>query len=528
MNENISIDEQQNEILTPLQNSIIFDQQIIEEEFLTQDEINALRMMDQDEFQKFCSENNINSEQFQQNLETFGVENDQIYDEDQNNKIVQNDQDEDFNELKIDEQRQFEMSEKNLNEEEYDEENDKDESGGSVYEEQESDHADNEGQSTTVQSQIPDKQQQKEGFLREMTYSVYGENLENSLKLLSQQKTIQLIDKKDPKSKRAFVTAQCQQVYRSKKVLQRIAEELQQVQPYSQPNLYQAHIIDKNARLSIQSKFKRQIGQLNELSSKYCLLDDYKQNVIADFVPQKKKEFNSFLNIQNLETDEKISNDMVGFFNDYQNRVYQVAASKMRVLRIMQPQLKIQNNNISNGYATQPITQRKQNYSQIASQKSIEVDVYRRFRYNFYYWLKNFKQTEDGQFQFVDPATNQQEQKLANTQKNLIGVVLDQNHRQMLMDKAKSNINSLNNSLNANKTPNGNQTIKLRKRIQIVSEPAANDNTTPVANIQDDSGDRTERLKTTANQIVQENNFDSKLMTSTIDQQKSKFRNYQS
>jgi len=26
----------------------------------------------------------------------------------------------------------------------------------------------------------------------------------------------------------------------------------------------------------------------------------------------------------------------------------------------------------------------------------MEVDVYRRFRYNFYYWLKNFKQTEDG------------------------------------------------------------------------------------------------------------------------------------
>jgi hypothetical protein len=36
---------------------------------------------------------------------------------------------------------------------------------------------------------------------------VYGENLELSLRLLSCQKNINLIDKKDPKSRRMFITA---------------------------------------------------------------------------------------------------------------------------------------------------------------------------------------------------------------------------------------------------------------------------------------------------------------------------------
>ena len=43
--------------------------------------------------------------------------------------------------------------------------------------------------------------------VREVRYTVYGENLELSLRLLSCQKNINLIDKKDPKSRRMFITA---------------------------------------------------------------------------------------------------------------------------------------------------------------------------------------------------------------------------------------------------------------------------------------------------------------------------------
>jgi hypothetical protein len=43
--------------------------------------------------------------------------------------------------------------------------------------------------------------------VKEIRYTVYGENLEMSVRLLSFQKNINLIDKKDPKSRRMFVTA---------------------------------------------------------------------------------------------------------------------------------------------------------------------------------------------------------------------------------------------------------------------------------------------------------------------------------
>lgn len=43
--------------------------------------------------------------------------------------------------------------------------------------------------------------------IREVRYTVYGENLEQTLKLLCCQKSISLIDKKDPKYRRMFITA---------------------------------------------------------------------------------------------------------------------------------------------------------------------------------------------------------------------------------------------------------------------------------------------------------------------------------
>jgi hypothetical protein len=48
---------------------------------------------------------------------------------------------------------------------------------------------------------------QKDPNIREVRYTVYGENLEQTLKLLCCQKSISLIDKKDPKYRRMFITA---------------------------------------------------------------------------------------------------------------------------------------------------------------------------------------------------------------------------------------------------------------------------------------------------------------------------------
>jgi len=51
-------------------------------------------------------------------------------------------------------------------------------------------------------------------------------------------------------------------------------------------------------------------------------------------VPQKKKEFNSFLNAKNLEIDDRIPSDTNVFFNDYHNNIYQNASKKVKILRV--------------------------------------------------------------------------------------------------------------------------------------------------------------------------------------------------
>lgn len=52
-----------------------------------------------------------------------------------------------------------------------------------------------------------DLAERNEPVFKEMSYSVHSSNLEATLKLLMQSKSICLIDKKDPKSKRMFITA---------------------------------------------------------------------------------------------------------------------------------------------------------------------------------------------------------------------------------------------------------------------------------------------------------------------------------
>ena len=62
----------------------------------------------------------------------------------------------------------------------------------------------------TVKSKQPNESAVKEELkkrIREVSYTMYGGNLEQTLKLLTCQKTISLIDKRDPKYRRMFITA---------------------------------------------------------------------------------------------------------------------------------------------------------------------------------------------------------------------------------------------------------------------------------------------------------------------------------
>lgn len=58
------------------------------------------------------------------------------------------------------------------------------------------------------ESKLLEKKPITQVVVREVTYTAYSENMEQTLKMLSCQKNISLIDKKDPKYKRMFITAQ--------------------------------------------------------------------------------------------------------------------------------------------------------------------------------------------------------------------------------------------------------------------------------------------------------------------------------
>eukprot|EP00347_Sterkiella_histriomuscorum_P018916 403343678 len=277
----------------------------------------------------------------------------------------------------------------------------------------------------------------KEPFLKEMSYSVYGENLENTLKLLSCQKTISLIDKKDPKSKRTFITAQCPPISRSKKANQALNEELDNIIAYKPQNIFASHVLEKNQRLNLQAKYRKQINLVTELQQKYCSVDDYKNQVLADIQPVKRREIYSLLNPNNLEsTNSQQFNSSHIFQSGQLGNLY---GSR-------------KNSNfctINQFNKTQQLpSQLDQASTQNGGRQSVEQDVYKRFRYNFYYWLKNFKQTEDGQFQFVDPSLLNQDSKLETQKKNLIGVVLDQNHQSVKVNRLKSDLITKNTQYN--------------------------------------------------------------------------------
>ena len=55
----------------------------------------------------------------------------------------------------------------------------------------------------------------------------------------------------------------------------------------------------------------------------------------------------------------------------------------------------------------------------------MDLDIYKRFRYNFYYWLKNFKQTEDGQFILMDPITEKNREQERKNQDQQIYCTVD-------------------------------------------------------------------------------------------------------
>lgn len=66
-----------------------------------------------------------------------------------------------------------------------------------------------------------------------MSYAVYGENLETTLKLLTCLNSINLIDKKEGRlAKRMTLNAHCQTLYRSRKHMKVIKEELKTIKPY--------------------------------------------------------------------------------------------------------------------------------------------------------------------------------------------------------------------------------------------------------------------------------------------------------
>lgn len=58
------------------------------------------------------------------------------------------------------------------------------------------------------ESKLVEKKAATQVVVREVTYTAHSENMEQTLKMLSCQKNISLIDKKDPKYKRMFITAQ--------------------------------------------------------------------------------------------------------------------------------------------------------------------------------------------------------------------------------------------------------------------------------------------------------------------------------
>ncbi|TNV87512.1 hypothetical protein FGO68_gene11572 [Halteria grandinella] len=332
------------------------------------------------------------------------------------------------------------------------------------------------------------KQQEKKAttqvIVREVRYTAYSENMEQTLKMLSCQKNISLIDKKDPKYKRMFITAQHTKTInlqpqhqavnesqltvltqapvltsqdfgspsKSKKIpdgqggpSKKLIQAIQTVSIFQPKGLYSAQILDLGTRNLILSKMKKLFEGLGQLNSRYTSIEDFRQGLIADLVkPLKKKKLRTFLNPDNLivivPQGEQLLDIPGGglrpLLQEYELAQVAVMNAKINRLKTLknafasqrfQPRI-TQQLSFTSGYNTQKLTKDSQtpgtsivsaagvtsanrrtgngaNTLEIttpAANNSNLVEPYRRFRYNFHYWLKNFKYNDDGTFQFMN------------------------------------------------------------------------------------------------------------------------------
>lgn len=138
---------------------------------------------------------------------------------------------------------------------------------------------------------------------REVSYTVYGENLEATLKLLTLQKSISLMDKKDPKYKRMFITATHYKTVQPSRVesLNECTEtplNVKAVEPSPPPQkkvfhalasapsispkiLFPVHLLDNTTRGSILARMRKCLESLEFLSHRYCTLDEMRQFLAA-------------------------------------------------------------------------------------------------------------------------------------------------------------------------------------------------------------------------------------------------------
>ena len=138
---------------------------------------------------------------------------------------------------------------------------------------------------------------------REVTYTAFGVNIENTIKLLSCSKKIDLIDKEaDLRPKRMFITSQAtiaeqKESFGWGKSGKRTQEKLEEIEVFGAGKMVsRRNYLDKAARTAILRKMKvDHILKLNELNKKYPLIEEFKKIApssvvffnLGDVVPQK-------------------------------------------------------------------------------------------------------------------------------------------------------------------------------------------------------------------------------------------------
>ena len=94
--------------------------------------------------------------------------------------------------------------------------------------------------------------------LRETTFSVYSINLENTLKLLTNQKSINIVDKKDPRSKRMFISTSILAMNPKMMNITKITEELKlaKIGLFPKKLFLNYKILDKQSKNGLLSSMK--------------------------------------------------------------------------------------------------------------------------------------------------------------------------------------------------------------------------------------------------------------------------------